>query len=151
MYYIFLACIEIYIYKKIVFSSLFNLKLWKKNCNNENTPCRYMTICFGEMSLEVQFQKKQHLWHLLPTIQLKVLYIIFQSAVTVMKCFTRTMFSRSLVNKKNFALIWQVVFMFDHWREKLWATIILSNFVNKPLRNSYWPSVFGKCLSLVKI
>ena len=85
-------------------------------------------------------------------------------AVTNMRYFARRKISRRLVHKKNFSLMWQVVFklgyVFCHsriplltlneLREKSGATIILHKFANKPRSNSHWLKFFGKCFSLVK-
>ena len=71
---------------------------------------------------------------------------LFEAAATDMRYFARSKFSRSLVHKKNFSLIWQVVFKSGYVRilsrevgyllnelgEKSRATIILGKFVNKP-------------------
>ena len=38
----------------------------------------------------------------------------FKGAVTYMRYFARSKFSRSLVQKKNFSLIWQVVFQLGY-------------------------------------
>ena len=54
-----------------------------------------------------------------------------------MKYFAGSKFFGSLVHKKNFGLIWQVVFMLrflfcQELEEKLQATIILGKLLNKP-------------------
>ena len=70
-----------------------------------------------------------------------------KGAVTDLRYFARSKFSCSLVHKKNFSLIWQVVFKFGTYfvkrgripllslsehGEKSWETILLGKFVNKP-------------------
>ena len=94
-----------------------------------------------------------------------ILFILvgFKAAVTDIRYFARSKFSRSLVHKKNFDLIWQVAFKLKTFfvsgrripllslnklGEVTQTTIILCNFVNK---SSYWFIVSGKCFSLVKI
>ena len=78
-----------------------------------------------------------------------------------MRYLARNKFSESLVHKKNFELIWRVVFMLDTYfikgggippfllslnklGKKSHTTIILVDFVNKPKSNFYWPRVFRK-------
>ena len=48
-------------------------------------------------------------WKLCSKQKLEI-FIFIKVAATDMRCFTRIKLSRSLVHKKNFSLIWQVVF-----------------------------------------
>ena len=69
-----------------------------------------------------------------------------KGAATDMRYFARSKFSRSIVHKKYFSLIWQLVFKLRYYfvrrgripllnlnelREKSRATIIVGKFVNK--------------------
>ena len=71
----------------------------------------------------------------------------FKVAAADMRYFARSKFSKSVVHKKHFSVIWQVVLKLDAYfvksgriplltlselGEKSQVTIILSNFVNKP-------------------
>ena len=78
--------------------------------------------------------------------------------------FARSTFTRSLVHKKHFGLMWQKIFKLEYlfcqrrqdtspefdlnWSQ---ATVFLVNFVNNPKSKSCWLIFFGKCSSLVKI
>ena len=83
-----------------------------------------------------------------------------------MRYFARNKFSRSLAHKRNFGLIWHVVFKLGYLfvkggrlpllslnelGEKSQSAITLGKFSTKSQSNSYWLIVFGKCFSLVKI
>ena len=82
-------------------------------------------------------------------------------AATDIKYFAGNKFFRSLVHKKNFSLIWQVVLKLGYifcqeslnelWEKILQATIITGEFVNKTKSNSHCLMAFGKCFSLIKI
>ena len=78
---------------------------------------------------------------------LSVESFLIKAAATNMGYFARSKFSRSLVHKKNFSLIWQVIFKlgylfyqerydtsseFEWTRRKSQVTIIIGKFVNKP-------------------
>ena len=80
-----------------------------------------------------------------------------------MRYFAKSKFSGSLVHKKNFSLIWQVVFKSGYVRvlsrevgyllnelgEKSRATIILGKFVNKQKWHSHWLFFIGQNLKHV--
>ena len=85
-----------------------------------------------------------------------------EAAVTDLRYFARNKFSKCLVDKKNFDLIWHVVFKlrylfcqgrletsFEFVRIRK-AAILLSEFLNKSQSNCYWLIVFGKYFSLIK-
>ena len=87
-----------------------------------------------------------------------------QVAATNMRYFAGSKYSRSLVHKKMFGLMWQVVFnkyfvkrgritlsSFNELSHKSSATIIFGKFANKPFSNSHWLIVSGNCFSLVEI
>ena len=80
-------------------------------------------------------------------------------APTNMRYFARSKFCTSLVHKKSFSLIWQVVFKggrvpllsFNELTEKAPSIIILRKFIIKSSSNSHWLIVFGKYFSLLKM
>ena len=60
---------------------------------------------------------------------------MLKAAATDMRYFATSKFFGSLVHKKNFGLIWKVVFelgCLNERGEKSQATIILGKFINKP-------------------
>ena len=89
-------------------------------------------------------EKTPHLATTRCILKSDVFTFLFKGAATGMRYFARIKFSTSLVHRKNFSLIWQVVFELGYvfWEvpllslnelgEKSQATIILGKFVNKP-------------------
>ena len=91
---------------------------------------------------------------------------VLECTSTDMRYFAKNKVSMSLVHKKSFSFIWQVVFKLGTYfvirgrilllslnelEEKSRVTITLGKFVNKPKLYSHWLIVFGKCFLLVKI
>ena len=102
---------------------------------------RYITFLRNKITLNLCLR-----WYILRNYRF-VGEVTFKVAATDMKYFARSKFSRSLVYKRNFSLIWLVVFKLGYvffvnrgrilllslseLGEKSQATVILSKFVNK--------------------